>query len=248
MAAGFVHGVLNTDNMNITGESFDYGPYRFLPRYDPNFVAAYFDQTGLYAFGRQPRPSCGTSRRFAEALSPLCPDDGAGARGRGVRAAFRERASGAARAPRGRVAGAGRRPRLVDAVFAFLEESLVPLRPVLLRLGRRPRAREEARAGPAAERHQRPSYEALRGVLAGYRPAHPERLEAAYFQGDAPCSLLIDEVRRIRNAIAARDDWRPFGAKVEAIRALGGCLAELGRSDDAEDTAAPWWRPLRGST
>src|SRR6202044_690098 len=54
MAAGFVHGVLNTDNMNITGESFDYGPYRFLPRNDPNFVAAYFDETGLYAFGRQP--------------------------------------------------------------------------------------------------------------------------------------------------------------------------------------------------
>ena len=54
MAAGFVHGVLNTDNMNITGESFDYGPYRFLPHNDPNFTAAYFDQTGLYAFGRQP--------------------------------------------------------------------------------------------------------------------------------------------------------------------------------------------------
>ena len=43
MTAGFVHGVLNTDNMNITGESFDYGPYRFLPRNDPNFTAAYFD-------------------------------------------------------------------------------------------------------------------------------------------------------------------------------------------------------------
>nr|MBP8246913.1 YdiU family protein [Phenylobacterium sp.] len=54
MAAGFVHGVLNTDNMNITGESFDYGPYRFLPHNDPNFVAAYFDSQGLYSFGRQP--------------------------------------------------------------------------------------------------------------------------------------------------------------------------------------------------
>ena len=54
MAAGFVHGVLNTDNMNITGESFDYGPYRFLPLYDPIFTAAYFDHAGLYAFGRQP--------------------------------------------------------------------------------------------------------------------------------------------------------------------------------------------------
>lgn len=54
MAAGFVHGVLNTDNMNITGESFDYGPYRFLPSYDPGFTAAYFDHSGLYAYGRQP--------------------------------------------------------------------------------------------------------------------------------------------------------------------------------------------------
>jgi uncharacterized protein YdiU (UPF0061 family) len=54
MAAGFVHGVLNTDNLNVTGESFDYGPWRFLPHYEPGFTAAYFDQTGLYAFGRQP--------------------------------------------------------------------------------------------------------------------------------------------------------------------------------------------------
>ena len=49
MAAGFVHGVLNTDNMNVTGESFDYGPWRFLPRNDPDFTAAYFDHSGLYA-------------------------------------------------------------------------------------------------------------------------------------------------------------------------------------------------------
>lgn len=54
MMAGFVHGVLNTDNLVITGESFDYGPYRFLPHYDPQFTAAYFDQEGLYSFARQP--------------------------------------------------------------------------------------------------------------------------------------------------------------------------------------------------
>ena len=58
MAAGFVHGVLNTDNFNITGESFDYGPWRFLPNFDFNFTAAYFDNAG-YAYGRQPRPACG---------------------------------------------------------------------------------------------------------------------------------------------------------------------------------------------
>ena len=54
MAAGFVHGVLNSDNINVTGESFDYGPWRFTPEWDPGFTAAYFDEFGLYAFGRQP--------------------------------------------------------------------------------------------------------------------------------------------------------------------------------------------------
>jgi serine/tyrosine/threonine adenylyltransferase len=53
MVAGFVHGVLNSDNINITGESFDYGPWRFAEYWDPAFTAAYFDHHGLYAFGRQ---------------------------------------------------------------------------------------------------------------------------------------------------------------------------------------------------
>src|SRR4029079_1835547 len=54
LAAGFVHGVLNSDNINVTGESFDYGPWRFTPDWDPDFTAAYFDHYGLYSFGRQP--------------------------------------------------------------------------------------------------------------------------------------------------------------------------------------------------
>src|SRR5690606_13709898 len=54
IAAGFVHGVLNSDNINITAESFDYGPWRWTPFWDGHFTAAYFDQFGLYALGRQP--------------------------------------------------------------------------------------------------------------------------------------------------------------------------------------------------
>ncbi|MGC9503961.1 protein adenylyltransferase SelO [Baaleninema sp.] len=54
MAAGFCHAVLNTDNMSITGESFDYGPYAFIPNYDPKFTAAYFDYYGRYSYGNQP--------------------------------------------------------------------------------------------------------------------------------------------------------------------------------------------------
>jgi uncharacterized protein YdiU (UPF0061 family) len=54
MAAGFCHAVLNTDNMSITGESFDYGPYAFIPKLDPNFTAAYFDYYGRYSYSNQP--------------------------------------------------------------------------------------------------------------------------------------------------------------------------------------------------
>lgn len=54
MAAGFCHAVLNTDNMSITGESFDYGPYAFIPSYNPSFTAAYFDYYGRYCYGYQP--------------------------------------------------------------------------------------------------------------------------------------------------------------------------------------------------
>ena len=54
MAAGFCHGVLNTDNMSITGESFDYGPYAFISTYNPYFTAAYFDAGGRYSYGNQP--------------------------------------------------------------------------------------------------------------------------------------------------------------------------------------------------
>lgn len=54
MAVGFCHAVLNTDNMSITGESFDYGPYAFMDGYDPRFTAAYFDYAGRYSYGNQP--------------------------------------------------------------------------------------------------------------------------------------------------------------------------------------------------
>ncbi len=69
MAAGFVHGVLNTDNFNITGESFDYGPWRFLPHFEPAFTAAYFDHTRRYAFGRQPQSAMWALCRLADCFT-----------------------------------------------------------------------------------------------------------------------------------------------------------------------------------
>jgi serine/tyrosine/threonine adenylyltransferase len=229
LAAGFAHGVLNTDNLNITGESFDYGPYRFVPSYDPSFVAAYFDETGLYAFGRQPRAILWAAGRLAEALSPLCPGTPlapALAAFPSAFAAARERRLLARLgvAPR----GPDHDPVLVESALAFLEESGIGFDRFFFDLhgglGREPRAL----AGPAGERYQRPSYEPLRSALAGYAPARPERLEAPYFQGDGPCALLIDEVRTIWSAIAERDDWAPFHAKIAAIRSMAEAEGSAG--------------------
>src|SRR5687767_9901198 len=69
LAAGFVHGVLNSDNINVTGESFDYGPWRFTPEWDPAFTAAYFDHYGLYSFARQPEAIHWDLAQFAGCLS-----------------------------------------------------------------------------------------------------------------------------------------------------------------------------------
>jgi uncharacterized protein YdiU (UPF0061 family) len=65
---------MNTDNMNITGEVFDFGPYRFLPHYDPAFTAAYFDHNSLYAFARQPEAMGWNLGQLAQSLS-LIEDD-----------------------------------------------------------------------------------------------------------------------------------------------------------------------------
>jgi uncharacterized protein YdiU (UPF0061 family) len=71
LAAGFVHGVLNTDNIAITAQSFDYGPWRWTPYWDGAFTAAYFDRTGLYAFGRQPEAIHWNLLQLARTLLPI---------------------------------------------------------------------------------------------------------------------------------------------------------------------------------
>ncbi len=71
MAAGFCHGVLNTDNMSITGESFDYGPYAFIPSYDAQFTAAYFDYYRRYSYGNQPDVCCTNLEALQQPLAAV---------------------------------------------------------------------------------------------------------------------------------------------------------------------------------
>ncbi|GAB4263911.1 MAG: YdiU family protein [Methylomicrobium sp.] len=74
MQVGFIHGVMNTDNMTISGETIDYGPCAFIDTYDPDTVFSSIDDYGRYAFGNQPRVAQWNLARFAECLLPLLHD------------------------------------------------------------------------------------------------------------------------------------------------------------------------------
>jgi uncharacterized protein YdiU (UPF0061 family) len=75
MNVGFIHGVMNTDNMAISGETIDYGPCAFMEAFDPATVFSSIDRRGRYAFGNQPDIACWNLARLAETLLPLLSDD-----------------------------------------------------------------------------------------------------------------------------------------------------------------------------
>ena len=213
MAAGFVHGVLNTDNINITGESFDYGPYRFAPTFDAGFTAAYFDHHGLYSFGRQPEALqwnvyqlAGALRLVAptEALAPALrrfPDHYAAA----LRSAMLARLGVAS-------CGETEDSALIAALATGLADSGAGLDSFWFdwRGGRlrRPTTVYDA-----------PAFEPFVAAAGTYTPA--ASLDHDYWSDAAPCSLLIDEIEAIWAAIAADDNWSLFTAKLAAIRRMG---------------------------
>ena len=75
LLVGFVHGVMNTDNMSVAGETIDYGPCAFLDAYDPAAVFSSIDRGGRYAYANQPRIAHWNLARLAEALLPLLDED-----------------------------------------------------------------------------------------------------------------------------------------------------------------------------
>lgn len=223
MSCGFVHGVLNTDNMSLSGQSFDYGPYRFIPSGDPGFVAAYFDDAGLYRFGRQPEAVLWNLRRLADALSEIAPKDELHAAllsyGETFRAATRavmcERL-GLRDAP----GEAGR--RLVEAVSALLSWRPVGWERLFFDWYGGDASR--ALGSPESAFYAGPLVDRLRAALEDVEPAHPERLAHPYFQGEGPCTLLWEEIEAIWTLILARDDWSGFEHKLAHIRQLGAAL------------------------
>jgi hypothetical protein len=207
--AGFVHGVLNTDNMNISGESFDYGPWRFLPRWESDFTAAYFDHFGLYAFGRQAEALQWNLVELAKALRLIAPTESLVPAlkdwPRLVGEAIRTRALWRLGLERGE---AEAEEALVRAFEVGLGESRI----------QPDRAWHDFRGGRVpADPH--PAFATFIEQLAGFRPV-AGALDHPYWADGAPCTLLIDEVEALWSPIAQGDDWAPLTAKLAAIRRM----------------------------
>jgi serine/tyrosine/threonine adenylyltransferase len=218
MIAGFVHGVLNTDNIVITGESFDYGPYRFLPNYDPGFTAAYFDETGLYAYGRQPQAVEWNLHRLAECLSlvsevePLKEAvsrfEGAFADSLGACAVWR-----LGLRPGSPVQAGG----LADRLFSFLKAASPPFEQVMFDWRGGISRRAKALAGPAAPFYRGEAFESFARALGDYEATPSNAAAEAYFGADRPATLLYDDIEALWAPIAANDDWSLFEAKLAEI-------------------------------
>ncbi|OHD07538.1 protein adenylyltransferase SelO [Sphingopyxis sp. RIFCSPHIGHO2_12_FULL_65_19] len=128
LGVGFVHGVMNTDNVAISGETIDYGPCAFMDRFSANAVFSSIDANGRYAFGRQPQIMHWNMARFAEALLPaihrVSPDDVEAAKAvvDAIPARFRAIWHARVRIKLGLVNGAGDDSELIDTLFDELEK------------------------------------------------------------------------------------------------------------------------------
>jgi len=220
MAAGFVHGVLNTDNMNLTGESFDYGPYRFLPHNDPNFTAAYFDHAGLYAFGRQPEAVFWNLQQLAGALSLVAESDALVDALNGFSAAYRAELTTAMLDRLGMQAlGTEADAALVQAAFRAFAEGGERLRWEPFFFDWFCGGGDRALSGPRGDLYAQQGFAEFRRMLAGFKPERPERLSHPYFAQPEPEELLYDQIEALWAPIAADDDWSAFHAKLAGIEA-----------------------------
>ncbi len=215
LAAGFVHGVLNTDNFNVTGESFDYGPWRFLFHFDPGFTAAYFDQTGRYAYGRQADACLWAMCRLADCFMAFCDKETLEAQLHDFYPKM-ETALAEGLARRLGVVPASDIKCGQDLCRQFFDAARVSqagfdqlLHDFWGGIQRRGDYPADAIAGFA-------------DCLSGFKPAG--NADHAFFTSKTPLSMTIDEVEAVWEPIAASDDWSALHRKIAAVREMGVAL------------------------
>jgi uncharacterized protein YdiU (UPF0061 family) len=215
---GFVHGVMNTDNMAVSGETIDYGPCAFMNAYDPRTVFSSIDHAGRYAYGNQPAVARWNLARFAEALLPLLDSD----EGRAVAAAtevldgFPARFDGYWLAGMRRKLGlradeAGDR-ELVRALLGWMEKSRADFTNTF---------RDLSGGGPpAGDRYQDPEFRAWYGRWRD-RLGRDGRPEAAAFAAmRAANPAVIPRNHRVEEALVAAEDRDDLGPLHDLLAAL----------------------------
>ena len=226
MAAGFVHGVMNTDNFNITGETFDFGPWRFLPVSDPNFTAAYFDAQGLYRFGRQPVQGGWALQQLASSMLLLADAEDLARALIPYEAAYRESFIAHTHALLGLKPGADADGNLafLQSFYGWMTQSQASWPQTFFDWFGGTASKARASASPQAYLYADTAFDPVRAALMERETERPERLNHPYFNRPEPVSLVIEEVEALWDPIAEADDWSPFAAKTahieEARRAL----------------------------
>ena len=219
MAIGFVHGVMNTDNFNITGETFDFGPWRFLQKSDPNFTAAYFDQQGLYRFGRQPAQGLWALQQLGGAMALVAEADDLSTAMQAYEPAYQDSFAAHTFA----LLGLERHAVLHDDLlflqtfYGWLTESGAHWPQTFFDWFGGAASVARAEASPQAALYASEAFAPVKDRLLARPPVCPERLAHPYFQKPAPVDLIIETVEALWEPIAARDDWTPLEAHLAWI-------------------------------
>ncbi len=226
MAVGFVHGVMNTDNFNITGETFDFGPYRFLPYSDPNFVAAYFDHQGLYRFGRQPGQGLWALQQLGGAMTLLADKTKLSDALSLYEPAYQKAFARHSLSMLGLKDGKSLRADLefIQLFYAWMTQSEAPWSQVFFDWFCGVESENRASSSPLSDFYESAEFTQVKRNLMAYEPECPERLQHRYFGQRSPFSLLIDDIESMWKMIADDDNWSSFYAKLQAFDDLSDAL------------------------
>ncbi len=228
MAVGFCHAVLNTDNMSITGESFDYGPYAFITTYDPNFAAAYFDYYGRYSYGNQPgicRLNLEMLQQPLEAVIPVSDmQAGLGKFADCYDAAYRQRMLhklGFDQVPR------PEGDELLRLTIQLLMDTQVGYHPFFLELTQQfdfswreqgDRILDQTTLVSTIESALESWRQVYHRILLSLPESEMERIGQRLHQTNPAMVLLRPEIEAVWEKITREDDWRPFYNLVQRVQ------------------------------
>ncbi|HEX8192100.1 MAG TPA: YdiU family protein [Allosphingosinicella sp.] len=217
IAAGFVHGVLNSDNIAITCQSFDYGPWRFTPFWDGHFTAAYFDHAGLYSFGRQPEAIHWDILQLARSLTLVADPDALRAELERFPETFQAALVKTVFARLGILPAGGQEDA---ALLTALETAMVKQSVGIDRFFFDWRGGRRRGPSPADAAYAEEPFADFSSRIAAFEPAR-HALDHDYWSDPEPQSMHIDEVEAIWSRIDEADDWSALHAKVAAVRRMG---------------------------